>query len=200
MFNGLINLFEQGKTARGVGIIISMLIILGLMIWITIDDVKKMKIKFWKILVATSSTILCPLVMSLFCGCKYLKFFLLGSILIWFLFLLINIKFNNSKIIGKADIDIMSAIISENLMCTLWLLYVEPQYASIKITALWYNTFLYLMLGSIIFMIIVILILIVLRVFFKKKYAVLYVLRKKLPVIPLLIPMAVMAPYFIMVM
>lgn len=149
MFNHLLALFNNGETVRGVLSVISMLVIAGLLTWVAIIDIVKQSIKFWKLLLAGGSVILCPFVVSLFSGCWLLPVCLLGAIPLWFLFLFLNIKFNLDRFVGKADIDIITAPISMLAMYCLWMfLTLDSQLASIQVTAALYNSFVYLLLGS----------------------------------------------------
>ena len=199
MFKTLINLYST-NLPRAIMITISLIIILSLMIWVSIIDIKKKTITFWKMLIASSSTIIMPLLTSFTCGCPYLKYFLIGALVLWVMFLAFNILFNLEKTVGKADIDILSAIISDCIMVTLWLFIVVKQYSVVKVTQLWYLFFFYLLLGSIIFIAITILITIIKCIINKNSSFLKELMHQKVPIIAMFIPLAVMIPYNIMIL
>lgn len=116
----LLEMFNT-NTPRAIVISIAMIIIIGTFSWVSIIDIKDKEISFWKLLITGGSLITMPIIASFYCGCPYLKFYLLGAIPIWFLLLFINIKFNNSKIIGKGDIDVVTASIADIIMYCIWL-------------------------------------------------------------------------------
>lgn len=200
MFDSLIALYST-DLKRAIGVTIGCLIILGLMIWISVIDIKKKSVTFWKMLIASYSIIAIPLFMSFFCGCPYLKWFLLLSMLIWLLLLFLNVKFNKNHFIGQADIDLLSAIISEGLSVTLWIIYTTDNYVGLQISQFWYLVFLYLLLGFLAFIVLTILISAIKVYIMHTNNKLLLELRhKKLPVIAAFIPVSVMIPLNIMTM
>ena len=200
MFDGLLSLYREQNYLRLSVVITSMLIIFGLMIWVSILDIKYKSITFWKMLIASSSTIIMPFISSFFCGCKYLKWYLLCALFLWFFILFLNIKFNKDKIFGKADIDLLSALISECIMTSFWIFKVEGNYSTIKIMTIWYLFLLYFILGSLIFLIFMFLVFLF-KIFILKRFMTKEeILKSKISVIPMFIPIAVMLPYNIMVM
>ena len=182
---------------RGYMVMGSMIIILAFMIWVSAIDIKKKSITFWKMLLASSTTILCPLFTSFFCGCKHLKFFLMGALVLWIILLAFNVFTNKSKFIGKADIDLLSALFAETIMFSFWLgKVIESQYLSIRLTQVWYTFFLYLVLGAIMYVLFFV-------IYFgykliRKKMTFKEMMKTKIAVVPMLVPMAVMIPYMIM--
>lgn len=198
MFDNLVYLLEN-EPLRGYLTIGSLSIIFLLLLWVSIIDIKKQSITFWKMLVASSSTILLPIVVSLFCGCKYLKWFLIGALFLWVFLLFINIKFNKDKFVGKADIDLLSALFAENVMFSLWMFTVlDPNVVWIRITHAWYSFFLYLLLGSVVYIIIFLLVFLI-KVILKKSTFKELIKGTKVSVIPMLMPISIMIPYMIMV-
>lgn len=198
MFNELITMLST-DIVRAIIIIIGLCVILGLTIWISVIDIKDKAIEFWKMLVASSSTIIMPFIASFFCGCRLLKWFLLGSLVIWFLFLFINIKFNKDKIVGKADVDLLSAILAETIMFSVWT-FITSENANaawIKITAIWYNLLFFLLAGALLFLAVFMLIFIVNVI--RKKNSFKNLRKMKVSVIPMFIPVSVMMPYLFMV-
>lgn len=198
MFYDLEILLET-EPYRGYGVIASIIVIFLMLSWISIIDIKKQKITFWKMLLASSSTIIMPLIMSFFCGCHYLKWFLMGSLLLWVGFLYFNIKYNKDKFVGKADIDLISAVFAEGIMFSGWMLFVvDPQYVWIRITHFWYSGFLYLLIGSLIFLAFFLIVFAYYVITGKKNFKEL-LKGTKISVIPMLMPACIMIPYFVMV-
>lgn len=200
MFEGLINFFNKGEYTKGIFMIFLLCIILGLMLWVSIIDIKKMSVTFWKMLITSSSIIICPLIWSFFCGCPYLKYFLMSALILWVLFLIININFNKNKILGQADVDLTSAIVSECIMTSAWMIYVKKDFPELEITHLWMLFVLYFLIGSLMLLFLIIL-----------KFSISWITRnsrsplkelrhKKIPAIPMFIPMAIMIPYNIMIL
>ena len=180
---------------------IGFLVILGLLIWVSIIDIKKKSITFYKMLIASSSTIIIPFIASFFCGCPILKWFILGSLLLWVLFLFINIKFNKDKFIGKADIDLLSALFAECLMCSFWMYCVlDHTFVWIKILNLWYGAVFYFIIGSLAYLVLFLLYFFVKSVILKRDSFLRLLKGTKISVIPMLIPISVMVPLTIMLM
>lgn len=197
IFDNLIQLLKDGKL-QGYFTLASLIIILSLMIWISISDLKRKSVTFWKMLVASGSTIILPFITSFTCGCGKLKWFLLASIPLWFLFLFINIKKNKDKVIGRADVDLLSALISESLMYSIWLYTIlDANVRWIRITQVWYNLFLYIVLGAIAYLLIF-LVVFGIAIATKKK-TVKEVLKAKISAIPMFIPVSLMIPYMFMI-
>lgn len=198
MFDNLFYLIETDPT-RGYLTLGSMVIIFLFLLWVSIIDIKKQSITFWKMLVASFSVILMPLIVSFFCGCKDLKWFLMGAIVLWIFLLFLNVKFNKDRFVGKADIDLLSALFAENVMFCAWMFKVlDPNVVWIRITHAWYSFFLYLLIGAIIY-IILFLIAFTIKVIMKKATFKELIKGTKVSVIPMLMPISIMVPYMIMV-
>lgn len=198
MFDNLKILFES-DLLRGVIVLLSVIIILGLMIWVSVIDMKKQSVTFWKMLVVSGSIIVLPIIGSIFCYCKYLKYFLIGAFILWIFLLFLNVKLNKDKFFGKADFDLLSALFSLCIMYSAWMyMVIDPQYVMIKITSLWYSFFLYLLIGTLIYIGIYLIIttikVIMGKTTFSKSFR-----GKKVSVLPMLIPAAVFVPYIILV-
>lgn len=197
IFEELIKLYSD-QPIRAVYITIGLLAIFSLLCWVSYIDIKKQSIKFKYMLIASASTIIVPFIGSFFCGCKLLKWFLLASIILWFFLLFLNIKFNKNKFVGKADIDLLSALFSETVMYSLWILYTTQQYPGIRITYVWYSFFLYLLVGAIVYVAFYIVIFIYKKI--RHKTGILLLIKTtRVPAIPMLIPISVMVPYILMI-
>lgn len=184
--------------SRGYLVVGSLAVIFVLLLWVSIIDIKKQSITFWKMLIASFSTLLMPLIVSFFCGCSDLKWFLMGAIVIWILFLYINIKFNKDKFVGKADIDLLSALFAENLMFSSWMIKVlNPNIVWIRITHAWYSFFLYLLMGAIVYIVIFLIVFTFKAIFGKASFRDL-IRGTKVSVIPMLMPVSIMIPAMIM--
>lgn len=198
MFDALIELFKT-DVPRAAGISICLTIISALILWVSIIDIRRKKIVFWKMLVASSSTIIGCLIMSFFCGCKLLCLAMATAIPLWFLLLYLNIRFNKDKFIGKADIDLLSALVSICICYSVWLFMTsEPSVAAIKMTHLWYSLFLYLLIGSLIYIAIFLVYFLISVVIFKKHSIRELFKSVKISVIPMILPASIMIPYTIM--
>lgn len=197
MFNNLIDLFSSNPI-RAYLITFSMIIIFLLLLWVSYIDIKKQCVTFWKMLIVSSSTILFPIILSFFCGCKYLKWFLIFSLILWILLLYLNVKFNKDKFVGKADIDLLSALFSETIMFCVWMFFIlDKNIVWIRVTHVWYSFFLYLLLGSIIYILLFLCVFSV-KVFNKKVTFKELIKGTKISVIPMLIPISLMIPYIVM--
>lgn len=196
VFYNLVELLKEGKL-QGYFALVSLIVILGLMIWVSVSDIKRQSVTFWKMLIASGSTIILPFITSFTCGCGKLKWYLLASIPLWFLFLFVNIKRNKDKIIGRADVDLLSALASEGIMYSFWLYSVlDANVRWIRITQVWYNFFLYIVVGAIVY-VILFLIVFGIQMALKKK-TLKQVLKCKISAIPMFIPVAIMMPYIFM--
>lgn len=201
MFSGLIELFNE-NIIRAVITTIGMIVILSLLCWVSIIDIKKKSVTFWKMIVVGASIILMPFIESFFAGCWLLPVCLFGALILWFVLLYLNVKFNKDKFVGKADVDLLMAVFSELVMYSIWmLLTIDLDIALIQINHLWYSAFLYLLIGSLIFMFVIFLIFFIKKFVMRRKD---YTFRKliketKVSVIPMLVPVCLIAPYMIMV-
>ena len=201
MFSGLIELFNE-NIIRAVITTIGMIVILSLLCWVSIIDIKKKSVTFWKMIVVGASIILMPFIESFFTGCWLLPVCLFGALILWFVLLYLNVKFNKDKFVGKADVDLLMAVFSELVMYSIWmLLTIDLDIALIQINHLWYSAFLYLLIGSLIFMFVIFLIFFIKKFIMRRKD---YTFRKliketKVSVIPMLVPVCLIAPYMIMV-
>lgn len=201
MFDSLLNLLQNDATKlRGFVIVGCLFTIFALLLWISWIDIKKQSITFWKMLIASSSTIIMPIIASFFYNCSYLKWFYVGALIIWILFLYFNIKYNNDKFVGKADIDLLSAIFAECIMFSAWLItFGEKDFIWIKITHLWYSFFLYILIGAV-FYVALFLTIFSYKAFIKKEGKIKDLIRStKISVIPMLVPVSIMMPYTFMI-
>lgn len=197
MFNNLFAIIEK-HPFRGYAVLASLVIIFLLLVWVSIIDIQKKSITFWKMLIVSSSTIILPLIISLFCGCSYLRYFLASALILWLLLLYLNIQYNNDAFVGKADIDLLSALFSLNIAFCAWMYFTsDVKFVFIQITNAWYLFFLYLTLGAI-FYLILFLFIFSFQVLFKKATFKQLIKGTKISVIPMLIPISVMIPYMIM--
>lgn len=198
MFDKLID-FMKDSPLRGYLILVSMAVIFLLLLWISIIDIKKQSITFWKMLIASSSVIIMPLIVSMFYGCKCLKWFIMASIPLWIFLLYLNIKFNKDRFIGKADIDLLSAVFSLGVMFSVWMfVFSDPNFVWIQITHAWYSFFLYLLMGAIVYIVIFMLVF-AFKVIFKKASFKELIKGTKVSVIPMMMPVSIMVPYMVMV-
>ena len=127
-----------------------------------------------------------------------MRWYLLKAIPLWFLMLYINIKTNKDKFMGKADVDLLSAIASIGIMYSMWLTTVfEMDIAIIKITGFWYSTLGYLLLGALVYLVIFIFLLIIMVA--TKKRTIKQLLKdSRISIIPMFIPVSVMVPMMIL--
>lgn len=201
MFNSLINLLQNEATqTRGIVISLGLVVIFSLLLWVSLIDIKKQSITFWKMLIASSSTIIIPMIASFFYGCRYLKWFFMIALIVWVLFLYFNIRFNNDKFVGKADIDLLSAIFAEAIMFSIWIfMYGDKEFSLIKITHLWYSFFLYLLIGAI-FYVVLFLFMFSYKAYIKKEAPLKHLIKNtRVSVIPMLVPVSIMMPYTFMI-
>ena len=196
LFENLIYLYETNLT-RAIVITLCLAVILGLLLWVSIIDIKKHSIKFKYMLIASSSVIIMPFIASFFCGCYLLKWFLICALPLWIFFLFWNIKTNKDKFVGKADVDLLSAVISATIMYSLWIA-VTTEYYSIRIIHTWYSLFLYLLIGGICYVIFYLLTFLYKTLFKKQKFMEL-MKTTKVPVVPMFIPVSFMMAYTFMV-
>lgn len=186
---------------QGYSLIIMALIITGAMVWVSLDDIFHQEIYFWKLLIAGATTIVLPLIVSMVMGKWTLAACILGSAVLWVAFLAINILKNNDNFIGKADIDILSAVGSLYIGGTVWL-YLEHgagDIFAIQASYLWYNFVLYFLVGSL-SVIFVFLIIFGIRLMQKKTHIGLLFKFTKVAVVPMLLPVSVVAPIILLTM
>lgn len=196
MFDNLIYLYENNLT-RAIAVTVGLLIIIGMLLWISIIDIQKHYIKFKYMLIASSSIIIIPFIASFFCGCKLLKWCILGSFILWFAFLFWNIVKNNDKFVGKADIDLLSALFSETIMFSVWQFIVNEEYPDLYIIKTWYSLFTYLLIGGIFYVILYLLIFTYKKIV-KKQKLIQMIKETKVPVIPMFLPACIMMSYIFM--
>lgn len=197
MFNELIDMFEINPIRAYINTI-GLIIIFALIIWVSLIDIKKKEVEFWKLLITSGMIIIIPIISSFFSENHSLKYFLFISLILWVLFLGLNIKFNNDKFIGKADIDILSSIFALLIMCSLYLLYNTDYYVGIQIIHLWYLAFLYLLYGSLIFLVIIFIYTFI-KSLITKQNMLNQLKGSKISMIPVLIPISILIPYNIMI-
>lgn len=186
---------------QGYSLIAMALIVAGAMVWVSIDDIFHQEIYFWKLLIAGATTIVLPFIVSLLMGNWTLAACIFGSALLWIGFLAINIWKNNDNFIGKADIDIMSAVGSLYIGGTVWLYlkYGLGDIFYIQVSYLWYNFMLYFLVGSL-FVIFIFLIIFGIRLIQKKTHIGLLLKFTKVAVVPMLLPVSVVAPIILLTM
>lgn len=197
IFYRLIDLFETDFTRAAVATA-GILLLIGLLSWISIIDIKRKSITFWKMLVVGFAEIMVCFIGSFFCGCGILKWFILGSLPIWLFILFINVKFNKDRFIGKADIDLLSALFAELIVYSMWIYKVSAnsQIAWVKISHVWYLSFLYLLIGALIFTGIVLAIFLIRKLVFKTSLKEL--VKSKVSVIPMFVPVSIAIPLIIL--
>lgn len=198
IFYNLRDLYNIDLT-RAIIITIGLLIILGLTIWVSVIDLKKKSITFWKMLIVGFSILIIPIIGAFFCGCYLLKFILLLSIPIYIFFLFINIKFNNDKFIGKGDMDILYSIFSLMISYSIWLYITSDDKSvfAIRLGHAWYLLFLYLLIGGLIFILLTIINFVIRKVFLGQTFKEL--VRTQVPVIAMFIPACITMPLLVMV-
>lgn len=198
MFENLIDLFNT-NLPRAISTVISLIAILGTLVWISILDIKRKSVTFWKLLISGGLIIVGPLVTSLFCGCRLLPLFIIGSLVLWCVFLFLNIKYNHDKIVGKADIDLVTAPISLLIGYIIWMFKtIDSDIAGVQVSALLYKAFGYFLIGALVFTIIVI-ISFVIKHFTNKETKLKTLFKKtKVSVIPMLAPFCLVVPYMVM--
>jgi hypothetical protein len=200
MFDGLIQMF-QTNAPRATAVTIAMVIIFAGLLWVSIIDIKRRSVTFWKMLIASGLTIVCPLIVSLFYNCndlKAMKWYLAISIPLWFFMLFINIKLNKDKFMGKADIDLLTALASMGICYSVWLWTIlPPETVTIRITAFWYKSLGFLLMGAIVYLIIF-MFMVMKRVIIGKQKIRDLVKGTKISIIPMFMPISVMMPYMIM--
>lgn len=120
MFNDFINLFSHNPI-KAVYILLSLLWLLIVSINVSLDDIRKRKVVFWKMLIVGFSVILTTSFYSLFSGMGYqFIVFMFFSIPLYVIGLALNIMFNNDRIMGKADVDIILSYLSVASMFSAW--------------------------------------------------------------------------------
>ena len=200
MFNALQSLY-QSNVPRAVAITIAMAIVFAFLLWVSIIDLKRRSVTFWKMLLASGSVILVPFIVSLFYTCEKLgtlKWYIISAIPLWFLILYLNIKLNKDKFMGKADIDLLSAIFSVGLTYSVWLSTVVDKSAIvIRITGFWYSVLGYLVIGAGIYLIVFIF-LVVTKVATRRKTIKELIKDTRISIIPMFMPVSVMVPYIIL--
>lgn len=98
--------------------LVTILIIVGFHIWITVIDFKYKSIKYWKILLTVMINFIAPIPYCLVYGSGCLILPLVIGFIIWFVFSVIQSFINKETIIGQADIDILiSQVILSGCMC-----------------------------------------------------------------------------------
>lgn len=199
-FDRLVDLVSN-TPLQGYSMIIMALIITGVMVWVSLDDILYQEIYFWKLLIAGASTIVLPFIVSLIMGEFLLSACIFGSAVLWVSFLAINILKNNDNFIGKADVDIVSAVASLYIGGSVWIWLTEKsgEVASIQLSYLWYNFVLYLLVGSL-FVIFIFLILFGIRLLQRKTHISLLFKFTKVAVIPMLLPVSVVGPLVLLTM
>lgn len=185
---------------RAAGVTIMMCVTLALLIWVSLIDVKKQSITFWKMLLSSSMVILGPSVISLFYTCEALstmKGYLWSAFGIWIFLLFLNIKLNRDRFMGKADIDLLSAILAVGISYSMWLRSVSSSDGSVlRIAGFWYSVLGWLLLGALVYL--AIFLLLVFKRVIRGGCTVKQLLHDtRISIIPMFIPVSVMTPYII---
>ena len=202
MFNWFTAMYAT-NAPRAIGILVLDAIVFGLLLWVSIIDIKKMSVTFYKMLLASGSTIACPLAISLFYWCDALtglKWYLMAAVPLWFLLLYWNIKRNRDKFMGRADVDLLTALLSEGVCYSLWLLNsMDASAAMMHITAFWHRFAGYLAAGGLAFLVIVMVILGIKCIKSGGAMSMFYAIKStRISIIPMFMPVAVMIPLDIM--
>lgn len=198
MFEALINLYST-NIIRAIIATIGLITILCLTIWISINDIKTQRIKFWKLFVTGCAIIIFPILTGIFCGCWRMPVYLLLAFPIWFLLLVLNTKFNTNRFVGKADIDILSAVFALMIAYSLWMFRtIDSQIAGAQTTYFWYSSFIYLLFGSIAFVLTMVVVFIIKSKVKKEGKMRKLIKDTKVSVLPMLIPFCLVVPYIIM--
>lgn len=190
---------------RAIGVSIFEVLVAASVIWVSACDIKSKKIKFWKMLVAGGCVLLGPTIMSLFYNCSAMatmKQYIPFSWVLWLALLYLNIKFNKDRFMGKADVDLLSAVFALGVMFSVWSFNTgtatESSVAAINVTTFWYRCLGYTLLGALIYMVIFA-VLVIYKVAVKKISLKQWVKDTRISVIPMFLPLCVMAPYLVMV-
>lgn len=175
-------------------------IIIISMIAISIIDIMHHKIKAWILLsVISCYMILTIIAVAVFSDKNNLSLYLIGSFILWLIVFYLNAIFNKEKIVGKADITLMSAPASMSIMVSLWMLKNEdPLIASMNVAYIWSAFFKYLFLGFIFFFCVF-----SVKIIFnliKKKISITEARKTKLPMIPAIVPAVIIISFIVMTM
>lgn len=185
---------------RATAVTVIGVVVFAFMLWVSVIDVIHKSIVFWKMLISSSTIILGPTIISLFYTCnelKSMKWFLIMSIPVWFIMLYLNVRFNREKFIGKADLDLLSAVLSIGLTYSFWVMHKLGSGAGlIKVTEFWYRTMSYLLMGCMVYIAVFIVVLSY-KILIKKLTPGVVMKTTKISVIPMFMPMAVAVPVMI---
>lgn len=196
-----LNEMLKSNPPRAWAIVIVMFFVFIMLLWVSIIDIKRQSIVFWKMLISSSSIILGPLIVSFFYRCKNLgtmKWYIMLSIPAWFLLLYINVKRNRDRFMGRADVDLLSAIFSLGVCYSIWLSTVLPrETVVIKILGFWYRALGYLILGGLVYIGIFIVMLFI-KVFIKKQKIRDLMKNTKVSIIPMFMPVSLAVPYMVL--
>lgn len=197
MFNDFINLFSHNPI-KAVYILLSLLWLLAVSINVSLDDVRKRKVVFWKMLIVGFSVILTTSFYSLFAGMGY-KFivFMFLSIPLYVLGLTLNIMFNNDHIMGKADVDIILSYLSVAAMFSAWSFF-DKAHSVFAIDApyIWSMVFGSMAVGLIVG--VVVFVLHFAFLVFKKKRIWIQLVKEPVPALPMFIVPTLVVPMSIM--
>lgn len=158
MLDMMVSLYQSGNWPRLAGCLAFLLVDLGLLIHISICDIKRKSVTFWKVLLTGSMLIIGPLVMSLFYNCeglRDLKLFMPRAFIYYIVLLYLNIKFNRDSFMGKADVDLLAAVASLGVAWSQWAFSAyEAEVAAIRVTAFWYSVLGYLLVGALAYLVV----------------------------------------------
>lgn len=137
------------KPINGWFILISLIIIFGMMCWVSYQDIRNQKITFWKLILTGFVSIFLPFVYSFMSGNGFNQILAYGLSIPMYIFLLsVNYNCNKDRFIGKADIDIISAQISLSLAATFWQIRSNSGILlKMNISYIWLNFLFYLTVG-----------------------------------------------------
>lgn len=204
VLESLVELY-QTNLPRAIGVTLFELLVLCSIVWVSICDIRSKKIKFWKMLIAGASILTGPTIMSLFYNCsemKTMKMFIPFSWLIWLVLLYLNIHFNKDRFMGKADIDLLSAVFALGLTFSVWSfntgVEMESSVSAINVTTFWYRCLGYTLLGALVYLVIFTIVAIY-KIGIKKVDRKKWTKDTRISVIPMFLPLCMMAPYLVMI-
>ena len=198
VFEPLIEVIKV-KPFNGYIMLSFLLIILGLVLWNSVDDILKQRIVFWKLLLTGFAATFLPFIYTFFSGNGWRQSLGYGlSVVIYLAIIVLNVMFNNDKFIGKGDVDIIAAPFSLTIGATIWqLMATESFVLGANLGYIWFQFFVYVTLGLIIGTV-VFLVWFVIQSFLKKMSFRLLLKDTRIPVIPTLIIPTVMVAYSLM--
>ena len=202
IFSLLFDMF-QTNPPRAWAITAIEILVLASVLWVSITDIKYKKIAFWKMLVAGAMVVIGPVILSFFYRCEELGTlhkYLIWAVPMWAALLYLNIRFNKDRFMGKADVDLLSAVFSLGVTFSFWHFSIQEDssIAAINVTTFWYRLLGYMLLGALVYLVVFIIIVVVNisknGTSFMKTFK-----GTKISVIPMFLPLCLMAPYLVMI-